>query len=171
MGSSPNSYVVFKPGRQAAITYLWDFVPLAGGTAVLVFFHKSGFQIVGGVLLCLWGLWQILTTRNVLRTHFVLTESEIMYVSPSSSSSLQWTEITSVVIRQRPAGLQPGRPDRLVILTSNSGRKLGLNTSVLYSIDEKRMLEEIIHRVQCPVEEVIDGPFILKKNKEKGKNL
>ncbi len=146
-----------RPGRQALVYYLWDAVAIAAGVGVLVFSPGVWIRVIVGLMMCSFGVWQFLSTYTVLRMYFVVTDEEILSVSPSVCIGLRWREISHVLIRQRPRGMQPGRPDRQVQLTGVGGNRLPLNTSVLRQTDEAWLLEEIARRVDCPIENVTDG--------------
>jgi len=166
MAEPTGGYRVFRPGRQAAVHYMWAFCSLAAGMAFLGFFHRTWLQVGAGVVLCVVGLWQFLCTLSVLRTHFVVTDQEILSVSPLCLVGLRWAEIAHVLVRQRSRGMQPGRADRAVLLTTHSARELVLNTSVLSQHDETRLLNEIRSRVNCTIEIVTDG--LLPRRTPKG---
>jgi hypothetical protein len=148
---------IFKPARQAVIFYLWDFVSIAAGIFFLIFFHSTMIYILIGIMMCLLGIWQFFCTRHTLDTHFMITQDEVILVSSTGTVGLQWNEIGEVLIRERPSGMQLGRPDRLVVLTDHAKRQLPLNTSLLSQSDEVFLLDKIRKKVRCPVHTVIDG--------------
>ena len=146
-----------RPGPQALVYYLWDAVAFSAGVGILVFSSGVWIRVIAGLIMCLFGALQFLSTYSVLRTHFVVTDEEILSASPSVCIGLRWREISHVLIRLRPRGMQPGRPDRQVELTGAGGNRLPLNTSVLRQTDESWLLEEIARRVSCPIENVTEG--------------
>jgi hypothetical protein len=148
---------IFKPGSQAVVHYLWDFVAIAAGVFFLILFHSMIIHILIGVIMLLFGIWQFFSTRRVLGTHFVTTQDDIILVSSIGAMGLRWNEIGEVLIRERPSGMQLGRPDRLVVLTDHARKQLPLNTSVLSQEDEDFLLAQIRQKVQCPIHTVTDG--------------
>ena len=151
---------VFRPCRSAFVTaLLWDCVALMPGMVLLAVCHKTFLLTAVGVASCLFGLWSFLTSWQVLRTHILVTPEGIASANSSHSWGIQWTDISDVLIRSRPKGIQLRRADRLVVLKGRNEQRLPLNTSVLCQSDEEALLTSIRSRVRCSISEIVDGPF------------
>lgn len=153
---------VYRPRPSAVVEYVWGLAPLALGVAGLIAFHETTFKVVASVVMCLLGVWSLLSTRATLGTWFVTTGEQIISVSPRSQIGVRWEQVCGVVIRQRPSGFPPGRMDRLVAIRSHEGWWIPFNTSILSEDDEVAFLEEIHRKAACPIETVNDG-LLLKR--------
>ena len=159
-------YQIFKPHRSANAAHIWNSFIIIAGLFSLFFLRKNVFSIIFGISFCLLGLWMFFGSRRVLRTHFLITQDEIVSGGPHLSLGMKWDEIGTVQIRERPRGIQLNRADRLIILIGITGRKIPLNTSVLSTDDENSLVEIILSKVTCPVKKITDGSiFPSQKNK------
>jgi hypothetical protein len=164
---------VFKPGPHNYRVYLWT-IPLIF-LGVLSLFQGANPDrgallrilcfLMGGFGVCV-GVCYLISARQALSTHFVISEQGVMLVMSKGITGLRWEEVRSVVIYERPDLMMPGHMDRMVVLLdtevplSDFGLKtilqdehcrLVLNTSVLSPQEEDEFLAQIRAHVTCPI--------------------
>jgi len=154
---APGSSRRYRPTRFAALHHLWNIGQVIAGAVLIFGFKFRPLAIAGGSFCCLAGVWGFLSTRHVLNTWIITSKDQIVTVHPKWHLAIRWDQITDVIIRERPAGIMPGRADRMVLLEGLADHRVPLNTSVLSMEDEEDLLSEIRSRVGCPVQTRVEG--------------
>lgn len=152
----------WKPGKKLKVILYKELLYIAIGLFIIYWHFSSIAAVIIGVIICLFGIWQIATTLHVMRTHYITTDNEIVMIRASHSTGIKWSEIKNIRIRERQKGIQRGRPDRIMMIYGTSEYPILVNSSVLNREDENLLLDEIRQQVSCPIE-VIQDDLLHKK--------
>jgi len=153
----------WRPGKKIRVLLYKELLYIVIGLFILYWHFSSTTWVILGVIICLFGIWQIATTLHVMRTHYITTDNEIAMIRASHSTGIKWNEIKNIRIRERKQGTQRGRPDRIIMIYGSSEYPILLNSSVLSREDENLLLKEIQEQVSCPIEVIQDGLFHKKR--------
>ncbi len=160
-----NEVRIFRPTRAAVCSsILWDCAAVAPSALLAVTVEKPVWRIIFAVIAVGLALWMGCVSWGVLRTHFVTSQEGIVTAGAAYSFGLRWEEIADVLIRERPAGMQIERADRLVVLKADADRTVPLNTSVLSRPDEEALLAIIRNGVHCPIRTITDRMWSLRRD-------
>ena len=148
---------LYKPCRRALLAALsYDAAAVAAAVAVGIVVRQHWWWPLLTAAPCLFALWSLCSTYTVMTQHVIATEEHIGIVSSRATSLIAWADIADVLIRHRPGGIQPGRPDRVIVLSDETQWRVVINASVLTKEQEQEVIEAIRKRARCQIHEKRD---------------
>ena len=148
---------LYKPCRRALLAALsYDAAAVAAAVAVGIVVRQHWWWPLLAAVPCLVALWSLCSTYTVMTQRIVVTDEHIGTVSSRATHLIAWPDIADVLIRHRPRGIQPGRPDRVIVLSDETQWRVVINTSVLTKEQEQEVIEAICKRVRCQIHEKRD---------------